>query len=122
MSILFPCPFQHINDISLSIPLEETLCKAEGIFLQLKEYKKLPKAIKEILGLLPVPVSLSMENSMFMTSSSHQDVRTESSAKVDTPTLVAGGRRSDVAISSSFSSCSSNGSRSYVDQGTKLVS
>ncbi|BFZ09532.1 hypothetical protein BsWGS_12572 [Bradybaena similaris] len=113
---------KHINDISLSIPLEETLCKAEGIFLQLKEYKKLPKVIKEILGLLPVPVSLSMENSMFMTSSSHQDVRTESSAKVDTPMLVAGGRRSDVAISSSYSSCSSNGSRNYVDQGTKLVS
>ncbi|GFO47229.1 TBC1 domain family member 15 [Plakobranchus ocellatus] len=88
---------KHINDISLSIPLEETLRKAEGIFLQLRDFKKLPNSIKEILGLLPssdLPASQSMENSMFMgssltssSSSSHQ----EAGSKVDTPTLMAGG-------------------------------
>ncbi|KAK7107602.1 TBC1 domain family member 15-like isoform X2 [Littorina saxatilis] len=44
---------KHINDISQTIPLEEMLKKAEGIFLQMKNYKKLPLAVKEILGILP---------------------------------------------------------------------
>ncbi|XP_076467375.1 TBC1 domain family member 15-like [Babylonia areolata] len=44
---------KHINDISLTIPMEEMLKKAEGIFLQMKQYKKLPPAVKEILGLQP---------------------------------------------------------------------
>ncbi|PVD28662.1 hypothetical protein C0Q70_11256 [Pomacea canaliculata] len=46
---------KHINDISLSIPLEDTLKRAEGIFMQLKQYKKLPNTIKEIFGLIPGP-------------------------------------------------------------------
>lgn len=49
-----PCGvFQHINDISLTIPMEEMLKKAEGICLQMKQYKKLPMSVKEILGFLP---------------------------------------------------------------------
>lgn len=44
---------KHINDISLTIPMEDMLKKAEGIFLQMKQYKKLPPAVKEILGLQP---------------------------------------------------------------------
>lgn len=118
--------FQHINDISLSIPLEDTLCKAEGIFLQLKEYKKLPKAVKEILGLLSVPISSSMENSMFMSSSSHQDVKSESATKVDTPTLMAGdtaSRKSNVSINSSYVMWTSGGDRnSHIDEGAKIMS
>lgn len=43
---------KHINDISLTIPMEEMLKKAEGIFLQMKLYKKLPQCVKEILGLV----------------------------------------------------------------------
>ncbi|XP_005104242.1 TBC1 domain family member 15 isoform X2 [Aplysia californica] len=83
---------KHINDISLSIPLEETLCKAEGIFLQLKEFKKLPAPVKEILGLLPLPMSVSMENSIFMSASSHQDIKPENGGqRVDTPQLLATG-------------------------------
>lgn len=39
--------------MSLCIHLEDTLKKAEGIFLQMKLYKKLPVAVKEILGLVP---------------------------------------------------------------------
>ncbi|XP_046581364.1 TBC1 domain family member 15-like isoform X1 [Haliotis rubra] len=46
---------KHINDISLSIALDDTLRKAEGIFLQLKAYKKLPQTVKEILGLATSP-------------------------------------------------------------------
>lgn len=103
---------KHINDISLSIPLEDTLRKAEGIFLQLKEYKKLPKVVKEILGLLPVPTSMSMENSM--TSSSLQDLKSEASSKVDSPQLMAGGASSGTGVHV-------NGSRSLT-LGTKQSS
>ena len=42
--------FQHINDMTLAIHLEDTLKKAEGIFLQLKAAKKLPDSVKEIIG------------------------------------------------------------------------
>lgn len=41
---------KHINDMTGAIHLEETLKKAESIFLQLKESKKLPNHLKEILG------------------------------------------------------------------------
>ena len=51
--------FQHINDISLTIPMEEMLQKAEGICLQMKLYKKLPASVKEILGFLPPSPSSS---------------------------------------------------------------
>lgn len=36
--------------MSMAIHLEETLKKAEGIYLQLKNAKHLPDAVKEILG------------------------------------------------------------------------
>lgn len=45
---------KHINDISLTIPMEEMLKKAEGIFLQMKLYKKLPQCVKKILGLVSI--------------------------------------------------------------------
>ncbi|XP_052240307.1 TBC1 domain family member 15-like isoform X3 [Dreissena polymorpha] len=41
---------KHINDMSMAIHLEETLMKAEGIYLQLKNAKHLPDNVKEILG------------------------------------------------------------------------
>ncbi|KAH9508635.1 hypothetical protein Btru_049488 [Bulinus truncatus] len=102
---------KHINDISLSIPLEDTLCKAEGIFLQLKEYKKLPKAVKEILGLVPVPISFSMENSTFLGSGSNQDIKSQDS-RVDTPQLMAG-------VSSSSSISMNGGTRSSQSMGSQ---
>lgn len=43
---------QHINDMSMAIHLEETLKKAEGIFLQLKNARHLPDSVKEILGFI----------------------------------------------------------------------
>jgi hypothetical protein len=42
--------FQHINDMTGAIHLEDTLKKAESIFLQLKQSKKLPNHLKEVLG------------------------------------------------------------------------
>ncbi|XP_059152380.1 TBC1 domain family member 15-like isoform X2 [Physella acuta] len=109
---------KHINDISLSIPLEDTLCKAEAIFLQLKEYKKLPKAVKEILGLLPVPMSMSMENSMFMSASTHQEAKPEH--KVDTPQLMAGGGGSAAVNGSRGSVSLGVKQNSVVDEGSKI--
>ncbi|KAK7494859.1 hypothetical protein BaRGS_00013986 [Batillaria attramentaria] len=50
---------KHINDISLTIQMEDMLKKAEGIFLQMKQYKKLPLSVKEILGLVPPSPSSS---------------------------------------------------------------
>ena len=54
---------QHINDISFTIPMEEMLKKAEGICLQMLQYKKLPPAVKEILGLVPPSPSSSNSSS-----------------------------------------------------------
>jgi hypothetical protein len=51
--------FQHINDMSMAIHLEESLKKAEGIFLQLKNAKHLPDGVKEILGFPTASVSSS---------------------------------------------------------------
>lgn len=50
---------KHINDISLTIPMEEMMKKAEGIFLQMKQYKKLPDSVKEILGMMAPSLSSS---------------------------------------------------------------
>lgn len=116
--------FQHINDISLSIPLDDTLCKAEGIFLQLKEFKKLPKAVKEVLGLLPVPVSQSMENSVFIGSASNTDVKSQDSAsRVDTPQLMGGiSSSSSISVNGSRSSHSLGGKQnSIIDEGSKIL-
>ncbi|XP_045196515.1 TBC1 domain family member 15-like isoform X2 [Mercenaria mercenaria] len=50
---------KHINDMSMAIHLEETLKKAEGIFLQLKNAKHLPDGVKEILGFPTASLSSS---------------------------------------------------------------
>ena len=53
---VFPL-FQHINDMTLCIHLDDTLKKAEGIFLQLKAAKRLPDSIKEIIGFPITPAA-----------------------------------------------------------------
>ncbi|XP_078000434.1 TBC1 domain family member 15-like isoform X2 [Glandiceps talaboti] len=42
---------KHINELSLGIDIEDTLKKAEGIYLQLTQCEQLPGTIKDILGL-----------------------------------------------------------------------
>lgn len=42
---------KHVNDMSYKINLEETLAKAEGIFLQLKDCLRLPESVQETLGI-----------------------------------------------------------------------
>ncbi|XP_033104782.1 TBC1 domain family member 15-like [Anneissia japonica] len=44
---------KHINGLSLKIDMEDTLKKAEGIYLQLRECENLPLAIKEIIEVIP---------------------------------------------------------------------
>ncbi|ESO85851.1 hypothetical protein LOTGIDRAFT_221303 [Lottia gigantea] len=79
---------KHINDISLAIPLEDTLKKAEGIFLQLKNYKKLPKPVKEILGLEVSPDSSNH------TTPSTTPVNRENSPRLELPLTRNGGTNS----------------------------
>ncbi|KAG1683146.1 TBC1 domain family member 15 [Nymphon striatum] len=56
---------KYINDLSHHINLEETLCNAESIFLQLKACKHTPNNIREILGLpLLTPVKQLDESSL----------------------------------------------------------
>lgn len=42
---------KHINDMSYKIDLEETLCKAESIYLQIKSFCHTSDVIQDILGL-----------------------------------------------------------------------
>lgn len=51
--------------MTLAIQLEDTLKKAEGIYLQLKAVKRLPDPIKEILGfqITPTPSGASSGSS-----------------------------------------------------------
>ena len=98
--------------------MEDTLCKAEGIVLQLKEYRKLPEPVKEILGLTPLPVSTSMENSIFMSSSTG-----DLNGGHSTPTLMAGGGGGVSQSSSSSSQLSSSGHKlvnSHTDSSLQL--
>ena len=57
---------QHINDMTGAIHLEDTLKKAEGIHIQMKQSKKLPDALKEIIGMDVTPNS-SNSSSNFVT-------------------------------------------------------
>ncbi|XP_038170356.1 TBC1 domain family member 15 isoform X2 [Arvicola amphibius] len=42
---------KHINELSMKIDVEDILCKAEAISLQMTQCKELPQAVCEILGL-----------------------------------------------------------------------
>lgn len=42
---------KHVNDMSFKVDLEETLCRAEGMYLQFAACRNLPKELAEILGL-----------------------------------------------------------------------
>ncbi|XP_023082290.1 TBC1 domain family member 15 isoform X3 [Piliocolobus tephrosceles] len=43
--------WEHINELSMKIDVEDILCKAEAISLQMVKCKELPQAVCEILGL-----------------------------------------------------------------------
>ncbi|PSN55056.1 hypothetical protein C0J52_04140 [Blattella germanica] len=45
---------KHINDLSLHIELDLTLCKAEGIYHQLTSAVRLPDIVRRIIGLEPL--------------------------------------------------------------------
>ncbi|XP_055934648.1 TBC1 domain family member 15-like isoform X3 [Argiope bruennichi] len=47
---------KHVNEMSYKINLEETLCKAEAIYLQIKNSKYRSDVVEAILGLDPLPV------------------------------------------------------------------
>ncbi|OWF45003.1 TBC1 domain family member 15-like isoform X2 [Mizuhopecten yessoensis] len=74
---------KHINDMSLAIHLEETLKKAESIFLQLKNSKKLPATLKEILGMELSPSSST--SSSCKTTPIGTPINRESTPKLELP-------------------------------------
>lgn len=78
--------FQHINDMCFAIHLQETLKKAEGIFLQLKQCKKLPDPIKEILGFEISPCSSSSSSNK--TTPSSTPINRETTPKLELPVHV----------------------------------
>lgn len=45
--------FQHVNDLSMKIDLDEVICRAESIFAQLIATPDLPTSVKRIIGLAP---------------------------------------------------------------------
>ncbi|CAL1265688.1 unnamed protein product [Larinioides sclopetarius] len=47
---------KHVNEMSYKINLEDTLCKAEAIYLQIKNSKYRSDVVEAILGLDPLPV------------------------------------------------------------------
>jgi hypothetical protein len=42
---------QHVNDLALYIDLEESVAKAEGIFLQIKDSPSVGQEVRRILGI-----------------------------------------------------------------------
>ena len=48
--VLFKHILKYVNDLSLRIDLEKTLQYAEGLYIQLSNFKNLPAPICEILG------------------------------------------------------------------------
>lgn len=91
----------------------------------MKDYKKLPNPVKEILGLLRIPVSLSAENGLFTLSSSQQEVKFTSGVKQDAPSQAASngtGKRSSVSANSSSSSQTTSSRRVIrVDEEVKIM-
>ncbi|KAJ8315023.1 hypothetical protein KUTeg_007173 [Tegillarca granosa] len=77
---------KHINDMCFAIHLQETLKKAEGIYLQLKQCKKLPDPIKEILGFEISPCSSSSSSSK--TTPSSTPINRETTPKLELPVHV----------------------------------
>jgi hypothetical protein len=48
---------KHVNDLALYIDLEETITKAEGIFIQMKDSPSVGLEVRRILGLQDAPVT-----------------------------------------------------------------
>lgn len=58
---------KHVNDLSMKIDLEVTLCNAESIFCKLKSVTQLPDNVRKIIGMEPnvitQPVEMKHEDS-----------------------------------------------------------
>ncbi|XP_069347399.1 TBC1 domain family member 15 isoform X7 [Eulemur rufifrons] len=85
---------KHINELSMKIDVEDTLCKAEAISLQMVKCKELPQAVCEILGLqdseVTTPDSDTGEDENF--GMMHPTSAFQSNTL---PTLTASGSRDD---------------------------
>jgi len=52
---------KHINDLALYIDLEDTIAKAEGIFIQIKDSPSISAEVHRILGLPDMPLASSSD-------------------------------------------------------------
>uniref|UniRef100_A0A1D5RH81 TBC1 domain family member 15 n=1 Tax=Macaca mulatta TaxID=9544 RepID=A0A1D5RH81_MACMU len=91
---------KHINELSMKIDVEDILCKAEAISLQMVKCKELPQAVCEILGLqdseVPTPDSdVGEDENVVMTprptsafQSNALPTHSASGARDDSPTQI----------------------------------
>nr|KAF6498115.1 TBC1 domain family member 15 [Rousettus aegyptiacus] len=87
---------KHINELSMKIDVEDVLCKAEAISLQMVKCKELPQAVCEILGLQDSEVTtpdsdIGEEENVGLTSCSTSAFQSNSSL----PVFAASGARDD---------------------------
>jgi len=68
---------KHMNDLSHNIKLDETLCKAESLFLQIKNSRNVPTTITDILGLPSMKTLTSPISTQVEASSNAQTVQDE---------------------------------------------
>ncbi|XP_058164413.1 TBC1 domain family member 15 isoform X4 [Dasypus novemcinctus] len=92
---------KHINELSMKIDVEDVLCKAEAISLQMVKCKELPQAVCEILGLQESEVTtpdsdIAEDENVGMTScpttafqSNCLPVHAASGARDDNPTQIS---------------------------------
>ncbi|XP_013014843.1 TBC1 domain family member 15 isoform X2 [Cavia porcellus] len=91
---------KHINELSMKIDVEDVLCKAEAISLQMVKCKELPQAVCEILGLQESEVTTpdsdtGEDESVGMTcpatafQSNNLPTLAASGARDDSPTVIA---------------------------------
>ncbi|KAL2776019.1 TBC1 domain family member 15 isoform 9 [Daubentonia madagascariensis] len=85
---------KHINELSMKIDVEDTLCKAEAISLQMVKCKELPQAVCEILGLQDSEVT-TPDSDIGEDENFGMTCPTSAFQSNTLPTLTASGARND---------------------------
>nr|XP_014351283.1 PREDICTED: TBC1 domain family member 15 [Latimeria chalumnae] len=92
---------KHINELSMKLDVEEVLCKAEAIYVQMMNCKELPQAVCEVLGIklsnAATPDSDTSEHGGRVKGSPSQ----ASQLNEPTPVFATNGRKEDMRHRSS---------------------
>ncbi|XP_030070166.1 TBC1 domain family member 15 [Microcaecilia unicolor] len=88
---------KHINELSMKLDVEDVLCKAEAISMQMMKCKELPQAVCEVLGLqtsaITTPDSDTEEDGRVVAKSSRKSTNLSNSV----PVLKPNGREESAA-------------------------